>query len=61
MRIIMPDLIINQMEKNIAEDNIIKDMRNLFTSKRKYNFIYGKTLVIIIRDTRTLFEEGIIK
>ena len=49
------------MEKNIAEDNIIKDMRNLFTSKRKYNFIYGKTLVIIIRDTRTLFEEGIIK
>ena len=29
------------MEKNIAEDNIIKDMRNLFTSKRKYNFIYS--------------------
>ena len=39
----MSDLIINQMEKNIAEDNIIKDMRNLFTSKRKCNFIYGKT------------------
>lgn len=57
----MSDLIINQMEKHIAEDNIIKDMRNLFTSKRKYNFIYGKTLGIIIRDTRTLFEEGIIK
>ena len=41
----------NQIERNIAEDNIIEDIRNLFRLKKE-NDIKDK----IIRDIRTLFE-----
>ena len=42
----------NQVERNIAKDNKIKDIRNLFTLK-KYK---GKSIKDkIIRNTRTLF------
>ena len=49
----MPNLATNQIERNTAEENGIKDIRNLFRLKReKDNCIKDK----IIRDTRTLFE-----
>ena len=49
----MPNLATNQIERNIAKENGIKDIRNLFRLKReKDNCIKDK----IIRDTRTLFE-----
>ena len=31
----MQNLVTNQTEQNIVEDNIIKDIRNLFTSEKK--------------------------
>ena len=43
---------LNQIKRNIAKDNIIKDRRNLFRSKQKNNANTDK----IIRDTRALFE-----
>ena len=44
---------INQIERNIAEDNKIKNRRNLFRSKRKENNdIKGKP----IKNIKTLFE-----
>ena len=47
----MPNPTSNQIESNIIED-IIKDKRNLFRSKRKNNAVKDK----IIIDIRTLFE-----
>ena len=40
----MPNPLTNQTEKNIAKDNIITDIKNLFRLKK------------IIRDIKTLFE-----
>ena len=49
----MPNPLTNQIERNIVEDNIIKDTRNLFRLKKeKENNIKDK----IIRNIRTLFE-----
>ena len=48
----MPNPITNQVERNIAEGNIIKDIRNIFRLKKKYNSIKDK----IVRGKRTLFE-----
>ena len=49
----MPNPTTSQIERNIAEDNIIKDIRNLFRlKKKKDNDIKCK----IIRDIRALFE-----
>ena len=35
MSIIMPNPLTNQTEKNIAKDNIITDIKNLFRLKKK--------------------------
>ena len=48
----MSNYITNQIERNIAKDNIIKDIRNLFRLKKKRD---NSIKVKIIRDTRTLF------
>ena len=53
MVIIMPNPSLNQVERNIAEDNIIKDIRNLFKLKMKKN---NDIKDEIIRDIRFLFE-----
>ena len=43
----------NQIERNIADDNIIKEIRNLFQLKKKKDSnIKDK----VIRDKRTLFD-----
>ena len=53
MIIIMPNPSLNHIERNVAEDNIIKDIRNLFKlRKKKDNDIKDK----IIRDIRFLLE-----
>ena len=53
MDIIIPSHTTNQIERNIAKDNIIKDIRNLFMlKKKKNNSIKDK----LIREKRTLFE-----
>ena len=31
----MPNLTTNKIERNIAEDNIIKDIRNLYKKRKK--------------------------
>ena len=38
----MPNPKANQMERNVIEYNIIKDIRNLFRLKKKTNVIIGK-------------------
>ena len=50
----MSNLSLNQIKRNQIEieDNIIKDIRNLFKSKGKDNPIKDK----VLRDIRTLFE-----
>ena len=48
----MPNTLLNQKEGNIAEDNITKDIKNLFTSERENSSNIDK----IIRDIRTIFE-----
>lgn len=48
----MPNPTPYQIEMNAIEDNIIKDIKNLFRLKRKNNVIEDTT----IRDIRTLFE-----
>ena len=48
----MPNPITNQVERNIAEGKIIKDIRNIFRLKKKHNSIKDK----IVRGKRTLFE-----
>ena len=52
----MSNLSLNQIERNIAEDNLIVDIRNLFRSKIKDNVINDKRLDKIIIDIITLFE-----
>ena len=45
----------NQIERNIAEDNLIRDIRNLFRlEKKKDKGSKGK----VLRDIRTLFESA---
>ena len=52
---IMPNLSLNQAERNIAGDNTIKSIRNLFQSQQKNdNDIKDK----IFRDVRFLFESS---
>ena len=49
----MPTPPLNHIERNITEDNTIKDIRNLFKlKKKKDNDVKDK----IIRDIRFLFE-----
>ena len=49
----MPNPSLNHKERNITEDNTIKDIRNLFKlKKKKDNDVKDK----IIRDIRFLFE-----
>lgn len=48
----MSSLTPNQIERNTSKDNIIKDISNLFRSKRKNIVIKDE----IFRDIRTLFE-----
>ena len=47
----MQNLIRNQIERNIAQDNVIKDIRNFFRLK-KDSGIKDK----VLGDIRTLFE-----
>ena len=48
----MPNPTSYEIEMKAIEDNIIKDIKNLFRLKRKNNVIEDTT----IRDKRTLFE-----
>ena len=49
----MPNPVTNQIESNVAENNIIKDIRNLFRlEKKKDKGIKDK----VLRDIRKLFE-----
>ena len=45
-------IIPNQIERNIAKDNIIMNIRNLFKKEKKDKGIKDK----VLRDIRTLFE-----
>ena len=49
----MPNTLPNQIKRNIAEDSITKDIRNLFKSERKNNSNVDR----IIRNIRTLLNE----
>lgn len=48
----MPNPWLNQTEKNVIGDNIIKGIKNHFRKKKKYNEINDK----IVRYIKTLFE-----
>ena len=48
----MPNHTTNQIERNIAEDNIIKDIRNPFRLTKKDKGVKEK----VLSDIRTLFE-----
>ena len=48
----MENLITNQLEENIVEGNIIKDIRNHFTLEKKQDSVKDR----VLRDIRTLFE-----
>ena len=50
--ITMPNPWLNQTEKNVTGDNIIKGIKNHFRKKKKYNEIKDKML----RYIKTLFE-----
>ena len=50
--ITMPNPWLNQTEKNVTGDNIIKGIKNHFRKKKKYNEIKDK----IVRYIKTLFE-----
>lgn len=50
--ITMPNPWLNQTEKNVTGDNIIKGIKNQFRKKKKYNEIKDK----IVRYIKTLFE-----
>lgn len=50
--ITMPNPWLNQTEKNVIGDNIIKGIKNHFRKKKKYNEINDK----IVRYIKTLFE-----
>ena len=48
----MPNPSVNQIKRNEIEDKIVKDIRNLFKSKRKDNASKDK----VLRNRGTLFE-----
>lgn len=50
--ITMPNPWLNQTEKNVTGDNIIKGIKNHFRKKKKYNEIKDK----IVRYIKTLSE-----